>query len=176
MTGLLPTPRSLERRLRRYAVYQFLILGALVTLSLLNELADLPHRWLGATPTPGDTRWAEIEIEAAAFLVVAALQIFFLRQLQLHIRVLHGLLPVCQSCRRIHHDGVWLEFEHFITEHSMAFFYHTTCPQCREEETLVSEERGKRGTLEPVRGPNRVKVELPRAFMQSPLSHENNPP
>ena|SRR5258705_8164993 len=121
-----------ERLASRYICYQFFILAALVGLSVLNEVADLPHFWFGAPPTTSGTRWAEVIIEAGAFGVVAALQIIFLRTLRRKIRVLHGLIPICDECGKVHHNGQWLHLEQLISDLSMAFFHHTTCPECRE--------------------------------------------
>lgn len=123
---------SFERLASRFIVCQFLILAALVGLSVLNELADLPHLWFGASPTTAETRWAEVGIEAGAFGLVAVVEVLFIRKLRRELRVLHGLMPICEDCRKVHHDGQWLPLEEFITNHSMAFFHHTTCPQCNQ--------------------------------------------
>lgn len=47
------------------------------------------------------------------------------------IKKLHGILPVCSSCKKIRDDnGLWKEMEVFISEHSEADFSHGYCPDC----------------------------------------------
>lgn len=50
------------------------------------------------------------------------------------VKVLHGLLPICASCKKIRDDkGYWQGLEHYISEHSGAEFTHGICPECAEE-------------------------------------------
>lgn len=45
--------------------------------------------------------------------------------------LLHGLLPICASCKRIRRpDGGWDEIERYITDRSSAHFSHGICPDC----------------------------------------------
>ncbi len=45
--------------------------------------------------------------------------------------VLHGLLPICCSCKKIRDDqGYWKQVEQFVSEHSGARFTHGICPEC----------------------------------------------
>ena len=46
------------------------------------------------------------------------------------LRVLHGVLPICASCKRIRDDGRWKALEEFITQNSQADFTHGLCPEC----------------------------------------------
>lgn len=46
------------------------------------------------------------------------------------LRVLHGVLPICASCKRIRDGGRWKALEEFITENSQADFTHGLCPEC----------------------------------------------
>ena len=48
-----------------------------------------------------------------------------------HIKVLHGLLPICAWCKKIRDDqGYWTQMEAYIKEHSEAAFSHGMCPDC----------------------------------------------
>lgn len=50
------------------------------------------------------------------------------------IRVLHGILPICSSCKKIRNDhGSWVQLEAYITEHSEASFSHGICPDCTKK-------------------------------------------
>ena len=46
-------------------------------------------------------------------------------------RVLRGLLPICNSCKRIQDDaGAWVDIETYVCEHSDAEFRQKLCPNC----------------------------------------------
>lgn len=50
------------------------------------------------------------------------------------IKMLHGLLPICMTCKKIRNDsGYWESVEHYIREHSEANFSHGFCPECAEK-------------------------------------------
>ena len=47
------------------------------------------------------------------------------------IKKLHGILPICSSCKKIRDDkGSWNQLETYIREHSEAEFSHGLCPDC----------------------------------------------
>jgi len=56
------------------------------------------------------------------------------RQLQhalANIKTLHGLLPICSSCKKIRDDhGYWNQLETYIGAHTDAEFTHGLCPEC----------------------------------------------
>jgi len=46
-------------------------------------------------------------------------------------KTLHGLLPICASCKKIRNDqGYWQQVEQYVHEHSGAEFTHGLCPDC----------------------------------------------
>jgi CheY-like chemotaxis protein len=48
-----------------------------------------------------------------------------------NIKILHGLLPICASCKKVRDDkGYWNQLEVYILEHSEAEFTHGLCPDC----------------------------------------------
>ena len=48
-----------------------------------------------------------------------------------HVKLLHGLLPICSGCKKIRDDqGYWSQIEAYISEHSEAQFSHGLCPDC----------------------------------------------
>ena len=50
------------------------------------------------------------------------------------IKTLHGLLPICASCKKIRDDkGYWHQVESYISENSEATFSHGLCPECGEK-------------------------------------------
>jgi PAS domain S-box-containing protein len=49
------------------------------------------------------------------------------------LKVLHGLLPICMTCKKIRNDsGYWENLEQYIHEHSDADFSHGFCPECAQ--------------------------------------------
>jgi len=50
------------------------------------------------------------------------------------LAVIHGLLPICASCKKIRDDqGYWQQIEAYLSEHSQAMFTHGICPACAEK-------------------------------------------
>jgi HAMP domain-containing protein len=50
------------------------------------------------------------------------------------IKRLHGMLPICASCKKIRDDkGYWNQLEAYIEEHSEAEFTHGVCPDCMKK-------------------------------------------
>jgi len=49
------------------------------------------------------------------------------------IKTLHGILPICASCKKIRNDkGYWQMVEEYISEHTDAKFTHGICRECAE--------------------------------------------
>lgn len=47
------------------------------------------------------------------------------------IKTLHGILPICASCKRIRDDqGYWSQVESYLSEHTDVTFSHSLCPGC----------------------------------------------
>ena len=47
------------------------------------------------------------------------------------IKTLHGIIPICASCKKIRDDaGAWKQVEAYIGEHTDAQFSHGICPDC----------------------------------------------
>ena len=47
------------------------------------------------------------------------------------IKTLHGIIPICASCKKIRDDeGAWQQVESYIRDHSDAEFSHGICPDC----------------------------------------------
>ena len=47
------------------------------------------------------------------------------------INTLHGIIPICASCKKIRDDkGAWSQVESYISKHSDVQFSHGICPEC----------------------------------------------
>ncbi len=50
------------------------------------------------------------------------------------VKILHGLLPICASCKKIRDDdGYWNQIESYVQQHSNAKFSHSICPECSDK-------------------------------------------
>ncbi|WP_257311025.1 hypothetical protein [Geothrix fuzhouensis] len=50
------------------------------------------------------------------------------------IKTLHGIIPICASCKKIRDDmGSWNQLETYISEHTEADFSHGICPECAQK-------------------------------------------
>ena len=50
------------------------------------------------------------------------------------VKTLHGMLPICASCKKIRNDtGYWEQVEVYIRDHSDVQFSHGLCPGCFKE-------------------------------------------
>ena len=53
------------------------------------------------------------------------------RDLNRHVKVLEGMLPICSFCKSIRNEnGRWEHLESFISRRSQAEFSHGVCPSC----------------------------------------------
>lgn len=125
-----PEPPSVG--LRKYVVYQFLILGALIGITFLNEALDVPHRVLGAAPTSVGQRAGEIFIEIVSYTLIVGIEISLIRKLYQAIHLLEGFITICTECKRVRYGSDWETMEAYITEHPTAYFTHSLCPDCME--------------------------------------------
>ena len=120
-----------NKTLRVLSISQFAIVFLFLFLTLGNEIIDLPHYVFNDAPTTYSQRSGEITIELSIFIIVMTIQIIFLRKLYKRIRFIEGLIPICANCKKIRNsEDQWEQMEKYITEHSLAHFSHSICPDC----------------------------------------------
>jgi len=57
-----------------------------------------------------------------------------LRKALAEIKTLHGILPICASCKKIRDDkGAWTQMEEYISKHTEAEFSHGLCQECAKK-------------------------------------------
>lgn len=90
-------------------------------------------------------------IRLASFLIialaVARLHTLLMRERELNtelaeamvkVKQLHGLLPICATCKKVRNDqGYWEQIELYIESHSHAAFSHGICPECLDRKSVV---------------------------------------
>ena len=82
-------------------------------------------------------RWRELDREVLAHIASEKQKdevIDNLEKAMDEIKQLKGLLPICSNCKKIRDDdGYWQILENYISEHSLATFSHSICPDCLEK-------------------------------------------
>jgi DNA-binding response OmpR family regulator len=63
-------------------------------------------------------------------------------KLQLQVKHLAGMLPICSRCKKVRDDqNYWHQVESYVAKHTDATFTHSYCPDCFKN--LLSEVEGK---------------------------------
>ena len=56
------------------------------------------------------------------------------KKLEVKVKTLEGILPICASCKRIRNEkGEYEQIESYITDHSDALFSHSICQDCAKK-------------------------------------------
>jgi hypothetical protein len=119
-----------SKTLRLVVILQLTVLFLFLAMTICNEIFDLPHYLLGDKPTSFDQRTGEVIIELAILTIIMIIEIVLIKKLYHRIRILEGFLPICANCKKIRHEKSWDQIEKYISDHSLAQFSHSICPDC----------------------------------------------
>ena len=119
-----------SKTLQFVLISQLIILFLFLAMTICNEIFDLPHLFFGDMPTSFEQRKGEVIIELAILTIIMIVEIVLIKTLYQRIRVLEGLIPICANCKKIRHEESWDQLEKYISEHSLAKFSHSICPDC----------------------------------------------
>ena len=123
-----------NKTLTMLTISQLAIVLLFLCLTLGNEIVDIPHYIFNDAPTSYSQRMGEIIIELSIFLTVISIQITLFKKLYKRIRVLEGFIPICANCKKIRKsEDQWEQMERYITQHSLAQFSHSICPDCARQ-------------------------------------------
>jgi len=123
-----------NKTLRMLTISQLAIVLLFLFLTLGNEIVDIPHYIFNDTATSYSQRIGETIIEVSIFITVISIQIVVFKKLYKRIRVLEGFIPICANCKKIRKaEDQWEQMERYITQHSLAQFSHSICPDCAEK-------------------------------------------
>ena len=115
----------------RIVLFQGVGFALVLSLLWLNEGLDLPHKLLGAPPTP--VNWRESILESLVVLVLGAGTLSWTRRALLRMRYLEGFVRICVNCKRVNAQDKWVPIETYIIEHSEAVLSHSVCPECKQK-------------------------------------------
>lgn len=119
-----------SKTLRLLLISQSTILILFLFLTIGNEIFDIPHYIFNDTPTTFPQRIGEIILELSVFLIVMIIETVLFNKFYRRIRLLEGFLPICANCKKIKQHDQWKQIEEYISEHSLASFSHSLCPDC----------------------------------------------
>jgi hypothetical protein len=123
-----------NKTLRMLTIYQLAVVVLFLCLTLGNEIIDIPHYIFNDAPTSYSQRIGEIIIELSIFFTIISMQIVIFKKLYKRIRVLEGFIPICANCKKIRKtQDQWEQMEKYITQHSLAQFSHSICPDCARQ-------------------------------------------
>lgn len=117
---------------RRMVVYEAVGIVAVIVLRWADEVFDLPHLLLGASPTP--VNWQEAALESAFVALIGIFIIALTSRFLAEVRYLEGFLVLCAFCKKVKvSEERWIPLEEFVTEHAEVRFSHSYCPKCLAE-------------------------------------------
>ena len=118
---------------RQILFTQLLILLMFLVLTLCNQVLDVPYLLMGDEPTAIGQRSGEVFVEICIFVIVVLIEILVMKKLLRRIKILEGFFPVFANCKKIQEENNWKQMEAYITEHSLAKFSHSICPDCLQK-------------------------------------------
>ena len=121
-----------RNRIQYVFIVQVAVLMLFLTLTFTNEVLDVPHFLLGDQATTWHQRGGEIGIELAIFFLVFLVEVLLFRRVARRIKILEGFIPICAGCKKVRVNEDWEQVEAYISQHSLAKFSHSLCPECRE--------------------------------------------
>jgi hypothetical protein len=108
----------------------------LIALSWLTEAIRIPHFLFGEPFVPD---WHRAALRTMIILLVWAWVHVATRRLLKRLHHLEEFLRICSWCRKVCHDGEWLEMEKYFNSKFATKTSHGMCPDClkkkREELT-----------------------------------------
>jgi hypothetical protein len=122
-----------SKTLRLVLISQLTVIFLFLSMTICNEVFDLPHLLFGDKPTSFAQRTGEIIIELLILTIIMIIEIVLIKKLYQRIRILEGFLPICANCKKIRHKESWDQIEKYISDHSLAKFSHSICPECMKK-------------------------------------------
>lgn len=136
-----------EAKISQQHLYEKVILGLevvgfalMIAVLWLDEFVDVPHRFLGAKPTP--LRPQEFWFETITLLFVAILVILATLWIFRRLRYLEGLVQICAWCHRVRVKDEWVSLEQYLKLEHDLLSTHEICPECR-----IQAKRGRPAAL-----------------------------
>lgn len=99
----------------------------LILLSWITEAVRIPHFVFGESFVPN---WNRAELRTVVIFLVWLAVYRATRRLLERLHYLEDFLRMCGWCRKVHCDGQWVPFEHFLKSQFATSTTHGMCPDC----------------------------------------------
>lgn len=114
----------------------------IIALSWLTEAVHIPHLIFGEQFTPN---WHRAILRTIVIVSIWAWVHVATRRLLKRLHYLEEFLRVCSWCRKVCHEGEWLEMENYFNSKFATKTSHGMCPDClkqKVEEIAVANRPG----------------------------------
>ena len=101
-----------------------------IAICWLAELLRVPHHFFGESPA---RMWNRALLRTVVLLVIWAWVHFLTRRLLKRLHYLEEFLRVCGWCRKVCHDGEWMDMERYFKSKFSTKTSHGMCPECLEK-------------------------------------------
>jgi hypothetical protein len=121
---------SAQPPVSRILWYEAIGFLAIIVLSWINELSDLPHVVSGVPYVPN---WRESALETPIVVLVAIPVMIVTKRLVSRLYYLEGFLRICAWCKKLEHDNEWVPVEEFFERTFQTETSHGMCQACFDE-------------------------------------------
>jgi hypothetical protein len=104
--------------------------GFIIFMTWLTEVARLPHLLWGEAFQPN---WSRAILRTGVLVAIWLWVHMSTRQLLRRLHHLEEFLRVCSWCRKVCHDGAWLEMEGYFNSKFSTKTTHGMCPTCMKK-------------------------------------------
>jgi len=102
----------------------------LIALSWLTEAVGLPHVIFGEAFT---VNWNRATLRTLVILLIWLWVYIATKRLLKRLHYLEEFLRICSWCRRVDHEGQWLDMEKFLSSKFDTTTTHGMCPDCLQK-------------------------------------------
>ncbi len=99
----------------------------MIAMSWLTELFRIPHYLFGEPFAPD---WRRAILRTVVLLLIWAWVHFLTRRLLKRLHHLEEYLRICGWCRKVCHEGEWMEMEKYFKSKFATKTSHGMCPEC----------------------------------------------
>lgn len=111
--------------------------SVLIAIMWIVEALRLPHHFYG---DPAEFIWTRALLRSAVVLIVWGVVHVTTSRLLRRLHELEEFLLICSWCRRVGHDGEWLQLEDYFNSKFATETSHGICPDCVEKQLAAHRE------------------------------------
>lgn len=128
LPGGLTEPRRVILQWQRALLWHGLAFLIIIALTWCEEVFELFHQLFGQSP--GQPDYADAAITTLIIGLVWIASGLGIYHLVVRLNYLERFLHVCSWCRRIDHDGKWIDLESYLARKAVGLLSHGICPEC----------------------------------------------